>query len=101
MHGDVKSSYIKMKKCHAYRVGDNIAIKLDVRSKDTKAKEKDPIAIHFVLDNSASMGQMTQQVLNIFSKMVDSTATAPCSLTVFQSDGENPQFQIAKQMLEY
>ena len=43
---------------------------------------------YYVVDNSGSMGTMTKQVQDIFSEMVDTVATAPCSMTVFQENAE-------------
>ena len=45
-----------------------------------------PMAIHFVVDNSGSMGNLTREVTRVFSKLVDSAATRPCSLTLFHGD---------------
>lgn len=76
-----------MKKVSTYRVGNDWAITVDVGAEQPTEQEKDPISIHYVIDNSGSMGSMTKQVQDIFSEMVDSVATAPCSLTVFHSTG--------------
>jgi hypothetical protein len=46
---------------------------------------KKKVALHYVVDNSGSMGTMTKEVQDIFSEMVDSVATAPCSMTVFDT----------------
>jgi len=50
--------------------------------------EKKRVSLHYVLDNSGSMGSMTNEVRNIFSEMVDSVATAPSSLTIFGTTAE-------------
>jgi len=55
---------------------------------DLEQQSKTPVALHYVLDNSLSMGPMTIQVRDIFSVMVDSVATKPCSLTVFKGNAE-------------
>lgn len=78
-----------MTKVSTYRVGNDWAVTLDFGTEERPAEQrKDPIAIHYVIDNSGSMGSMTKQVQDIFSEMVDSVATAPCSLTVFHNTGK-------------
>eukprot|EP00980_Cylindrotheca_fusiformis_P015366 scaffold4309_cov116-Cylindrotheca_fusiformis.AAC.1 len=78
-----------MYKASTYRVGDDWAITVDIETEQASVKqEKDPIAIHYVIDNSGSMGSMTKEVRDIFSEMVDTVATAPCSLTVFHTTAE-------------
>ena len=74
--------------CSSYPVGDDWAVTVDVSNITTKEQERDPVAIHYVIDNSASMGHMTCTVRDIFSEMVDSVATAPCSLAVFGGDSK-------------
>ena len=49
--------------------------------------QENKVALHYVIDNSKSMGRMTKEVQDIFSKMVDTVATAPCSMTVFAEEG--------------
>jgi uncharacterized protein YegL len=53
---------------------------------DEAATPSSPIAIHFVIDNSGSMGGLTREVQMQFAPLVDSAATtcaAACSLTFF------------------
>lgn len=78
--------------CAAYPVGQDWVLSVDPEAfvfedESTNQGEKATIAIHFVIDNSLSMGSMTNRVKNIFAEMVDSVATAPCSLTVFDTVG--------------
>lgn len=72
----------------ASRIDDNhwgLSIQKSLKNLE---QNKARVALHYVLDNSLSMGNMTIQVRDIFSEMVDSVATAPCSLTVFKGDAE-------------
>lgn len=82
-----------MTQLSAYRIGSDWAMSIDLgpNSEDRTVEDKkksDPIAIHFVVDNSGSMGSNTKLVQEIFSEMVDSVATSPCSLTVFHDRGK-------------
>eukprot|EP00980_Cylindrotheca_fusiformis_P026997 scaffold18356_cov103-Cylindrotheca_fusiformis.AAC.1 len=78
-----------MHKASTYRVGDDWAITVDIGTEQASVEqEKDPIALHYVIDNSGSMGRMTTTVRDIFSNMIDTVATAPCSLTVFHTTGK-------------
>lgn len=78
--------------CSAYPAGEHWVLAVDpdacINEEDSVQEEKAPIAIHFVVDNSGSMGSMTREVMYIFADMVDSVATAPCSMTVFAGNGK-------------
>lgn len=80
--------------CSAYPAGEHWVLAVDPEvcvTEDAAAsveEKKSPIAIHFVVDNSGSMGSMTREVMYIFADMVDSVATAPCSMTVFAGHGK-------------
>lgn len=74
-----------MTPCSAFSIGSEWALTIPVGS--ITEKDPDPIAIHYVVDNSGSMGTNTRLVQEIFSEMVDSVATAPCSFTVFHNTG--------------
>ena len=78
--------------CSAYPAGEHWVLAVDpevciLDEEEAFQEEKAPIAIHFVVDNSGSMGSMTREVMYIFADMVDSVATAPCSMTVFAGEG--------------
>lgn len=82
-----------MRVCTANRIDANhwaLSIQLkrdhDTTNGDTGTfTNKKKVALHYVVDNSGSMGTMTKEVQDIFSEMVDSVATAPCSMTVFDT----------------
>ncbi|KAL3942845.1 MAG: hypothetical protein SGBAC_003044 [Bacillariaceae sp.] len=93
--------------CAAYPAGKHWVLAVDpsaCNEANTSAAEgeKAPIAIHFVVDNSGSMGSMTYKVMCLFADMVDSVATAPCSMTVFAGGAQTLAANItsAKQMRE-
>ncbi|CAJ1963528.1 unnamed protein product [Cylindrotheca closterium] len=95
--------------CAAYPAGEHWVLAVDpeacINNEDEASiteEEKPPVAIHFVVDNSGSMGSMTREVMYIFADMVDSVATAPCSMTVFAGNAQtlNANITSAKQMRE-
>lgn len=78
--------------CSAYPAGQDWVLAVDPAQscsdgENVVQEDRTPIAIHFVIDNSGSMGTMTREVRDIFADMVDSVATVPCSLTLFASNG--------------
>ena len=66
----------------AFKVGkENWA--LSVNPPTNKTPTAMPVALHFVVDNSKSMGRLSKEVISTFADMIDRVASAPCSLTVF------------------
>ncbi len=77
--------------CQANQIdASNWAISIDTGNDNEQAQvpKKPAVAIHYVVDNSSSMGSMTHHVRDIFSEMVDTVATAPCSMTVFHKSAQ-------------
>ncbi len=66
--------------CNAHQIDStNWLLSVGVNKQHVRSR----VALHYVVDNSSSMGSMTKEVQNIFSEMVDSVATAPSSMTIF------------------
>lgn len=86
-----------------FRIGETdtwvTSVPLDNENRD----EHSPLALHFVIDNSGSMGRMTQEVKSVFSSMVDSAASKPCSLTLFGDRATliSDNITTAKEMIEF
>eukprot|EP00551_Chaetoceros_affinis_P013307 CAMPEP_0203685570 /NCGR_PEP_ID=MMETSP0090-20130426/48615_1 /ASSEMBLY_ACC=CAM_ASM_001088 /TAXON_ID=426623 /ORGANISM="Chaetoceros affinis, Strain CCMP159" /LENGTH=1159 /DNA_ID=CAMNT_0050554767 /DNA_START=184 /DNA_END=3663 /DNA_ORIENTATION=+ len=78
--------------CNAHQIDDtNWLLSVGVNKQQDLLKDgynKKRVALHYVVDNSGSMGSMTNEVRNIFSEMVDSVATAPSSMTIFGTTAE-------------
>jgi hypothetical protein len=88
-----------------FRIGETNtwATKVPLPSrKDDETQSRTPMAIHFVIDNSQSMGNMTREVIIAFSSLVDSAATKPCSLTLFGSNATlvSASIKTTQQMLD-
>jgi len=95
--------------CRVCRIGDTDfwAARLFLPPGDTEvgpgtsSTTNSPVALHFVLDNSGSMGSMTTEIKEIFSELVDNAASAPCSLTLFSEKANllSDRIMSSKQML--
>lgn len=73
---------------HCIRIGgsDTWVASVPLQQNDEDIN-KSPMALHFVLDNSASMGERTNEAKSVFSGLVDSASSGPCSLTLFADEG--------------
>lgn len=79
---------LKMTSCAANKI-DSGNWSISIQCAPTPDNDqKNRVALHYVVDNSASMGRTTKEVQDIFSAMVDTVATAPCSMTIFHQDAE-------------
>ena len=69
---------------------------------DDNAYTCSPYSLHFVVDNSISMGGATREVQNVFSTLVDSAAARPCSFTLFSNSAQvlSDRIETTKQMLD-
>jgi Mg-chelatase subunit ChlD len=71
----------------AFKVNaDTCAVSVSLPS--TETRRSSPIALHFIVDNSASMGSLSREVIHTFADMIDAVASKPCSLTTFSDQAK-------------
>mmetsp|Transcript_6637 Transcript_6637/g.9850 ORF Transcript_6637/g.9850 Transcript_6637/m.9850 type:complete len:1386 (+) Transcript_6637:93-4250(+) len=87
--------------CDLHRIGETDFWAANLNLSSEINKNNTPLALHFVIDNSGSMGGMAMEVRNIFSELVDSVASAPCSLTLFSQHASllSDQIKSSKEMI--
>ena len=64
---------------------DTCALDIRLHSEHPAQQQPTPTSMHFVLDNSGSMGSNTRNAQSCFARLV-SSATEPSSLTVFSNE---------------